>query len=184
MVAKPASAVNRIAARAETRPHAAFRLELQGGHRLCYFSASVRVTRYGWIAKGAQVRLFKALTLCILVGAAAVLASAADAPSITGSWQVHVVIGSYDNVIVCNFTEKADALTGTCGTDNGPAEITGSVNDGKVTWSYKTVYQGSPVTPDYQGTIDSSSTPTKLTGTVDVPELGADGDFTATPSQQ
>ncbi|HEY6467432.1 MAG TPA: hypothetical protein VIY69_15640 [Candidatus Acidoferrales bacterium] len=122
--------------------------------------------------------------LCFVLGLVATLAPAADAPSITGSWQVHLVIGQYDNVIVCNFTQKADALSGTCGTDNGPVVISGTVADNKVTWTYKTFYQGNPVTPTYQGTIDSSSTPTKMTGTVDVPELGADGDFTATPAPQ
>lgn len=113
------------------------------------------------------------------------MAPAADVPALSGSWQVHIVIGSYDNVITCNFTQKAEALSGTCGTpDNGTAPVTGTVTETKVTWSYKTQYQGGPVTPTYQGTVDSSSTPTKMTGTVDVPELGADGDFTATPSPQ
>ncbi len=130
------------------------------------------------------MRFIRPLTLCLLLVLTATLAPAADVPSISGSWQVHVVIGSYDNVIVCNFTQKADALSGTCGTDNGAVSITGSVADEKVNWSYKTQYQGSAVTPNYQGTVDSSSKPTKMTGTVDVPELAADGDFTATPTQQ
>jgi hypothetical protein len=152
---------------------------------MCYFPQSANVDRHSRIRKGAHVKLLKALTFCFLLGFAAILAAAADTPSITGSWQVHVMIGQYDNVITCNFTQKTDSLSGTCGTpDNGTAPITGTVTDNKVTWSYKTMYQGSPVTPNYQGTIDSSSTPTKMTGTVDVPELGADGDFTATPAPQ
>lgn len=130
------------------------------------------------------MRLLKALTLCCLLGSAAILASAADAPSITGSWQIHIVIGSYEHIIVCNFTQKSDVLTGTCGTDDGPAQITGTVTENKVTWSYKTMYEGSAVTPNYEGTIDASATPTKMTGTIDVPELGADGNFTAIPAQQ
>lgn len=131
------------------------------------------------------MKLYKVLIVSFLLGSSALLTSAADAPSITGSWQVHIVIGQYDNVILCNFTEKAGALSGTCGTTEGsPAQVTGTVTDNKVAWSYKTTYQGNPVTPSYQGTIDSSSAPAKMTGTVDVPELGADGDFTATPAQQ
>ena len=131
------------------------------------------------------MKLIRPLTLCLAFVFTAALAVAADVPSVSGRWQVHIVIGSYDNVITCNFIQKADALSGTCGTpDNGTAPVTGTVTDNKVAWSYKTQYQGGPVTPSYQGTIDSSSTPTKMTGTVDVPELAADGDFTATPSPQ
>lgn len=133
------------------------------------------------------MKFIRPLTLCIVFVFvfAGALVCAAEVPSISGSWQVHITIGNYDNVIVCNFTQKADALSGTCGTpDNGTAPITGTVTDNKVTWSYKTQYEGNPITPSYQGTIDSSSSPTKMAGTVDVPELGANGDFTATPSQQ
>lgn len=130
------------------------------------------------------MRLIKSAILCFLLGLIATLCPAADAPSITGSWQVHIVIGQYEHIIVCNFTQKADALTGTCGTDDGPAQIIGSVNDAKVAWSYRTMYEGNSVTPNYEGTIDASATPTKMTGTIDVPELGADGNFTAIPAQQ
>lgn len=154
---------------------------------MCYLPHSAGIFSTWLYCKGAHVNLVKSLTnammLCFLLGSGATGLSSADVPSIAGSWQVHIVIGSYDNVIVCNFTQRADALAGTCGTpDNGTAPITGTVGGGKVTWSYKTQYQGSPITPNYQGTIDSPSKPTKMTGTVDVPELGANGDFTATPS--
>ncbi|HKV47592.1 MAG TPA: hypothetical protein VJN69_05830 [Candidatus Acidoferrales bacterium] len=127
----------------------------------------------------------KSLALCFVFIFAASVTPAADVPALNGSWQVHIVIGSYDSVIVCNFTQKADTLTGTCGTpDNDTAPLTGTVEGEKVAWSYKTTYEGGPVTPTYQGTLDSTSKPAKMTGTIDVPELAADGGFTATPSPQ
>lgn len=123
--------------------------------------------------------------LCLLFVFAAAMAPAADVPLLSGNWQVHITIGSYDNVIVCSFTQKADALTGNCGTpDNGTAPLAGTITGDKVAWSYKTTYDGGPVTPTYQGTLDSTSKPSKVTGTIDVPELAADGVFTATPSPQ
>ena len=102
---------------------------------------------------------------------------AADTPSLSGTWQVHVVIGNYDNVITCAFTQNGTALSGTCSTtEDGPAQITGSVSENKVTWTYKTTYNGGTVTPAYEGLVDPSP---KITGTITVPELNAQGDFTA-----
>jgi hypothetical protein len=45
-----------------------------------------------------------------------------------------------------------------------------------MTFSYKSEYQGSPLTVAYAGTIESES---RIKGSVDVPEYGASGDFTA-----
>lgn len=122
----------------------------------------------------------KRVLLSILFAAAATLVFAADAPSLNGNWKVHVTIGNYDNEIACSFTQKGQGLTGNCSTDSGsPAPLTGTVSENKVTWTYKTDYNG-PITVNYQGTLDSA---TKMSGTVSVPEIGADGNFTATLSQ-
>ena len=48
----------------------------------------------------------------------------------------------------------------------------------KITWTYKTDYNGQSISVAYDGTFDPT-TP-KITGTVNVPELSADGEFTAT----
>jgi len=116
------------------------------------------------------------LLIAILAAVIIAPANAADSASLSGNWQVHVTIGDYDNQIVCSFTQKDQALTGTCGTDNGPVQITGTVNGNKVTWSYKTEYNNGPVTPAYDGTWDLAG---KITGTINVPELNASGDFSA-----
>jgi hypothetical protein len=131
------------------------------------------------------MRFLRALAICFLLGCASLAANAADAPSITGNWQVHLVLGggSYENTITCSFTQKETVLNGSCNTAAGPADVTGTVYGNKVHWSYKTDFAGNTVTPTYDGLIDASSTPTKIAGTVSVPEASADGNFTATATQ-
>jgi hypothetical protein len=58
--------------------------------------------------------------------------------------------------------------------------ISGKVDEKKITWMYKSEYNGSPITVNYKGTLDST---TKITGTVNVEEYGAEGEFTATQSK-
>ena len=49
-----------------------------------------------------------------------------------------------------------------------------------MTWSYKSQYDGTAFTAKYEGALDASN---KITGSVDIPEFGAGGDFTATQSK-
>jgi hypothetical protein len=58
--------------------------------------------------------------------------------------------------------------------------LTGKVDDKNVTWTYKSEYDGTPITVKYQGRLDSA---TKIVGTVIVAEYGAGGEFTATLSK-
>jgi hypothetical protein len=58
--------------------------------------------------------------------------------------------------------------------------VTGKVDGNKITWSYKSEYEGTPLTVHYQGVIDAAA---KISGSVNVPEFSADGDFTATPAK-
>ena len=111
---------------------------------------------------------------------AAALATAADNSSLSGKWQVHTSVAGNDNDQACTFTQKDNDLTGECSSDNGPVNITGKVDGKKVTWSYKSEYNGSPLTVNFEGTLNADN---KIAGTVSVPEYSADGDFTATPSK-
>lgn len=122
----------------------------------------------------------KFLFLWFLIVFAAVAVPAADAPSIAGNWQVHITVGGYDNTVTCTFVQDAQTLSGKCGTDSGPADVTGKVTATDITWTYKTNYQGTPVTAVYDGTLGSDQ---KISGTINVPELTADGTFTATQSK-
>ncbi len=112
--------------------------------------------------------------------ALASLVSAGESPSINGKWQVHSSVAGTENDMVCTFTQKDEALSGNCSSDQGKFEITGTVSGNKVAWSYKSEYQGTPLTVKYEGTVDSAM---KMTGSVDVPEFSAGGDFTATQAK-
>lgn len=116
----------------------------------------------------------------LLAVAPAIITSAADNPSISGTWQIHNNIAGNESDRPCTFVQNGSDLTGTCPSDRGEVKLVGEIKDKKVTWSYKSEYQGSPITVKYDGKLES---PTKITGTVNVAEYGADGDFTATLSK-
>jgi len=106
---------------------------------------------------------------------ASTLLGAQTTSSITGKWKVHTVMVQ-ESDSTCTFTQKDTELTGTCEGDNGKNDITGKVDGNKVTWSFKTDYNGSPLTVSYEGKLDSDE---KMAGAAHVAEMGLDGDFTA-----
>jgi hypothetical protein len=122
----------------------------------------------------------KTLLFSLLFVSTSFIAGATDDPSISGQWQVHTSVSGNESDMACTITQKGDALAGTCTSDRGKFEISGKVNGKKVEWSYKSEYEGTPLTVKYDGVLDSA---TKMTGNVDVPEFNASGDFTATQSK-
>lgn len=127
--------------------------------------------------KGEHMKTF--LLSFLLVSAAAV-APAADNPSLSVKWQVHTSISGNEGDQVCTFIQKDTDLAGSCtSSDRGTVAISGKINGKKITWSYKSDYNGSPLTVKYEGTLDS---PTKITGSASVEEYGVSGDFTAAQS--
>ncbi len=117
---------------------------------------------------------------CLLGAAVAWVAFPADSPSPVGKWEIYTSIGGNDSNMVCTFDHKDGALTGSCVTEKGNVDITGKVDGGKITWSYKSDYQGMPLTVQYAGAMTSE---TRIKGTVDVPEFGVSGEFTANLSK-
>lgn len=118
--------------------------------------------------------------LCILLVSMANLALATDGPSLSGKWQVHTSIAGNENDQTCTISQKDSDFTGKCvSAERGSVDIAGKVDGKKISWSYKSDYNGSPLTVKYEGTMDSA---TKISGNVSVPEFGADGDFTAAQS--
>ena len=102
-------------------------------------------------------------------------------PSIAGTWDVSTNIAGNDGSSVCAFTEKQGSLSGTCTGDDATAHpITGKIDGAKVTWEYKSDYNGTPLTIKFAGTLDSDK---QFKGTVDVDPMGVSGDFTAKRKQ-
>ena len=114
----------------------------------------------------------------LLLFALAVSAAAAD-PAVSGKWQVHQSIVGNESDMVCNFTQTGGELSGSCEVRAVSLKISGKVEDKKVSWTYKSEYNGSPLTVNYAGTLDAA----KITGTVSVPEYSVDGEFVATQSK-
>lgn len=121
----------------------------------------------------------KILLLSALLASATVMLHADDTPALSGNWQVHNDIAGNESDQSCTFTQKGTDLTGSCSSDSGSVAVTGRINGKNITWSYKSEYNGQPLTVIYNGGMESS---TKIVGSVSVPEFGADGDFTATQS--
>lgn len=120
----------------------------------------------------------KTLILLSVMASTSLYAFAADGASASGKWNIHSNIAGNESDSVCTLTQKDADLSGTCKTDNGESQAAGKVDGTKVTWSYKSEYNGSPLTVKYTGTLDSAAG--KITGSVNVEEFGVDGDFTAT----
>jgi hypothetical protein len=115
------------------------------------------------------------LALCALA-----LSLAADTPSITGKWKVLTSVSGTDEESVCSFSQKDSVVTGNCTSERGTFEINGKVDGDKVTWSYKSQYEGTPLTVNYAGAMASARV---MKGSVQVPEFGAAGEFTANRSE-
>lgn len=103
--------------------------------------------------------------------------AAGDPTTLNGKWHVQFSIAGNDNDQDCTFTQKDNDLTGACTSDKGAVDITGKVDGKKVTWSYKSEYNGNPLTVNFEGTLNADN---KIAGTVTVPEYSVDGEFTAT----
>jgi hypothetical protein len=116
--------------------------------------------------------------LSAFLAAATLTSLAADNPSLTGKWKIHQTVAGNESDSDCTFTQKDNELTGSCTADQGSGKITGKVDGNKISWSYETEYNGSPLTVKFTGTLDSAG---KIAGSVTVEQFGVDGDFTATP---
>ena len=115
--------------------------------------------------------------------AAAVLVSSLTAPApadnpLSGEWKVRNDIASNVSEMTCTFTQKGEELTGGCATEQGNVEIAGKVVESSVSWVYKSVYNGGPITLTYKGSLGTDG---QLAGAVTVEEFSVTGDFTATP---
>ncbi len=119
------------------------------------------------------MRLFLLSSLAVL---SAGLTFAAEASPFDGKWQVYTSIAGNDNEMTCTITVTDKVLSGKCASERGEIVITGKVDGNKASWSYKTDYQGSPLTVVYDGTLNPA---TGIQGGVNVAEFGVTGEFSA-----
>lgn len=116
----------------------------------------------------------------LILALASVTASAADNAAFAGKWMVHTSIAGYESDYACAFTQKDGALTGTCTPERGSVEVSGKAEEKTAAWTYKSEYEGNPITVTFKGTLDATG---KVAGSVTVEEFGVEGEFTATPSK-
>lgn len=110
------------------------------------------------------------LILPLLVLLALPLAAA----DVSGKWNAEVDVAGNHATPQFTFKQDGDKLTGTYKGMLGEANITGTVDGKKITWTLKANYGGDLVTIVYTGTIESE---TLIKGTVDFAGQ-ADGTFT------
>ena len=108
-------------------------------------------------------------------------AFAAEAPNLTGQWSVHNSIAGNESDQDCKFVQTDSKITGSCKDAEKEVQVTGSIDKNKVTWTYQSEYNGTPLTLTYTGTLDDSN---KIAGSVEVSPFGVTGDFTAVPSKK
>src|SRR3954452_17542150 len=132
------------------------------------------------MAPGKKDGSMKILLLSLVVVSTTVRAPAVDAPTLSGKWNVHASAGGNESDQACTFAQKANELSGECITNRGTVQIAGKVEGKSVTWTYKSEYNGGPLTVTFSGKAEGTS---KITGTVNVEEAGIGGEFTAVPAK-
>ncbi|MFL6333276.1 MAG: hypothetical protein ACJ754_08050 [Pyrinomonadaceae bacterium] len=120
----------------------------------------------------------KRLVTLLLVLAFSAAPALGQGTPLAGTWKVTGDISGYPVDQLCTFTQDGKKLAGSCKSadDKGSVEINGEVDDKKVTWSFKSEYNGQPITVTFKGTLDE---PTQFKGDIDVQPLGAPGTFSA-----
>ena len=123
----------------------------------------------------------KTIVVSFLMTALAVPAGAAESAGVEGKWSVSASIAGNDSQSVCTFIQKDSTLSGNCDGRTGMVAIRGRVEDKNVSWSFKSQYDGAPLTVSYAGTVEVVNGTPRITGSVEVPEFGVTGTFTAAP---
>lgn len=121
------------------------------------------------------------LLLSAVIVSAAALAPAAENATLAGKWQIHNSIAGNESDQTCTFTQQEGELAGSCTSERGALKVTGKVDGKSVTWTYKTEYNGEPLTITYKASLESAG---KFSGSVTVEEMGISGEFTATLAKE
>ncbi len=122
----------------------------------------------------------KLLTSSILLIASS--AFAAGTPALSGKWAVHNNIAGNESDQACTFSVADNKISGSCKSlEDKDLPVTGTVDGNKVTWQFKSDYNGTELTMVYAATLDDSG---KISGSVEVQPFGVTGDFSASPSKE
>ena len=121
------------------------------------------------------------LTLAFVLALAAVAVPAQDTPapaSVAGAWKVTGDIMGYPVDTLCTFAQDGKKLSGSCKNtgESKATDITGDVDEKKVTWSLKTEYNGQEITVTFKGAPADAS---QFKGDIDVQPLNVAGTFEA-----
>jgi len=122
------------------------------------------------------MRVSHILIAAVLLVTSLPAANAQAGVGLTGKWQFVVQTDAGTGSPTVTFTQKGDSLSGHYSSQLlGERDFTGTVKDGKVTFSFHAEVQGQKLTVRYSGTVESAN---ELKGTVELGELGT-GTFTA-----
>ena len=99
----------------------------------------------------------------------------ADKVNVTGKWLFNVETGAGSGTPTMTFTQDGEKLTGKYQGQFGEADLTGTVKDQDIAFSFNVDAQGTAVNFKYTGTIENKDA---LKGKVEIVGLG-EGTFTA-----
>lgn len=115
------------------------------------------------------------LILACLVPAVCVLSH--EPPALAGKWRVHLSVSGYESDMECELSQEGAEMKGRCTSENGQVEVKGKADGKNVQWSFTSDYNNEKHDVIMKGVVESAS---KISGTVEVPAYGVEGEFTAT----
>ena len=128
-----------------------------------------------------MVRLRAVLSTTLFALAIAVVPTTVSAQTeakidVTGKWLFSVTTDAGTGTPTVTLKQQGDSLTGHYSSQTlGEADLKGIVKDNKITFTFRIELQGTPLTVNYAGTVESKDA---MKGTVDIGGA-ASGTFTA-----
>lgn len=116
-------------------------------------------------------RRLRVLPLLVAVLAVAPTAVAAD---VSGTWDVDGSVYGYPVQFPCSLKQEGGKLTGTAHIQEKDQAVTGTVQDGTVTFKFEVEHEGTTYELVFTGTLGSDE---DMSGTIAV--AGVTGEFTA-----
>ena len=114
--------------------------------------------------------------LAIAVVPTTLLAQTEAKIDVTGKWLFSVTTDAGTGTPTVTLKQQGDSLTGHYSSQTlGEADLKGIVKDNKITFTFRIELQGTPLTVNYAGTVESKDA---MKGTVDIGGA-ASGTFTA-----